>query len=55
MIRDIALAHGDDPDLRFRLRPYQSRTLEAIATCGTPAAGMHAEVCDHCDTHRFQN
>ena len=54
MIRDIALAHGDDPDLRFRLRPYQSRTLEAIATCGTPAAGMHAEVCDHCDTHRFR-
>ena len=50
MIRDIALAHGDDPALLEHLRPYQLRALEAIATCGTPAAGMHAAVCDACDT-----
>ena len=54
MIRDIALDYGNDSDLRARLRPYQSRTLEAIATCGTPAAGMHAEICDHCGEHRFR-
>ena len=53
MIRDIALAHGDDPALRGRLRPYQLKALEAIASCGTEAAGMHVEVCDQCSDHRM--
>jgi hypothetical protein len=53
MIRDIALAHGDDPALRGRLRPYQLKALEAIATCGTEAAGMHVEVCDQCGDRRM--
>lgn len=48
MIRDIALAHGDDPALRAGLSPHQIRTLESIAACGTAAMGFHDEVCDAC-------
>jgi hypothetical protein len=54
VIRDIALAHGDDPALRQRLRPYQLRALEEIATCGTAAAGLHVERCDHCGDIRMR-
>lgn len=54
MIRDIAIDHADDPDLRRRLRPHQIRTLERIATCGTPAAGMHREACDACGDVRLR-
>ncbi len=54
MIRDIARDHGDDPALRTRLRPYQIRILERIATCGTPAAGMHREACDRCGDVRLR-
>jgi len=54
VIRDIALDHGDDPALRTRLRPYQIRTLERIATCGTPAAGLHREACDACGDVRMR-
>jgi hypothetical protein len=54
MIRDIALAHGDDPRLRQHLRPYQLRALTDIATCGTAAAGLHVEQCDHCGEKRMQ-
>jgi hypothetical protein len=54
MIRDIALAHGDDPALRSLLRPDQIRTIEDIATCGTTAAGLHVEVCDHCGDRRLK-
>ena len=54
MIRDIALDHADDPALRTRLRPYQIRALERIATCGTAAAGLHREVCSHCDDVRLR-
>lgn len=54
MIRDIALDHGDDPALRQRLRPHQIRILERIATCGTPAAGMHREACDQCHDVRMR-
>lgn len=54
MIRDIALAHGDDPQLRQHLRPYQLHALEEIATCGTAAAGLHVERCDHCGEPRMQ-
>lgn len=53
MIRDIALAHGDDPALRSVLRPDQLRTLEAIAACGTAAMGFHEEACDACDHRRL--
>lgn len=52
MIGAIALAHGDDPRLRT-LAPYQLRTLEAIAACGTPACGLHVERCDHCGDQRM--
>jgi hypothetical protein len=54
MIREIALDHGDDPALRRQLRPYQIRILERIATCGTPAAGMHREACDACGDVRMR-
>jgi len=54
VIRDIALDHADDPALRTRLRPYQIRALERIATCGTAAAGLHREVCSHCDAVRLR-
>ena len=54
MIRDIALDHADDPALRQYLRPYQIRILERIATCGTPAAGMHREACDACGDVRMR-
>lgn len=54
MIRDVALDHADDPTLRRHLRPYQIRTLERIATCGTPAAGLHQEVCDACGDVRLR-
>ena len=54
MIRDIALEHADDPALRRHLRPYQIRILERIATCGTPAAGMHREACDACGDVRMR-
>ena len=54
MIRDIALAHGDDPALRAILRPHQLRALEDIATCGTEAAGLHVEACDHCGHRRLK-
>ena len=53
MIRDIALAHGDDPTLRSGLRPDQVRALEAIAACGTAAMGFHEEACDACDHRRL--
>jgi hypothetical protein len=52
MIRDIALDHGADPALAG-LRPYQHHALEAIASCGTIAAGLHVEVCDHCGDQRM--
>jgi hypothetical protein len=48
VIRDIALAHGDDPALRAGLRPDQIRSLDAIAACGTAAMGFHEEICDSC-------
>jgi len=54
MIRDIALDHGDDPILRTHLRPDQIRTLGRIATCGTPAAGLHQEACDTCGDVRMR-
>jgi len=53
MIRDIALAHGDDPRLRAGLSAHQHATLEAIATCGTAAAGLHREACDACGDERL--
>ena len=53
MIRDIALAHGDDPGLRAQLRPDQVRALESIAACGTAAMGFHEEACDHCGDARL--
>lgn len=53
MIRDIALAHGDDPRLRSILRPDQVRALEFIAACGTAAMGFHDEACDACDDRRL--
>jgi hypothetical protein len=52
VIRDIILAHGDDPALAG-LPPYQRAALDAIASCGTVAAGMHREVCDHCGDRRL--
>jgi hypothetical protein len=54
VIRDISLAHGDDPALRAVLRPYQVRALDAIATCGTAAAGLHLEFCDNCGDRRLK-
>lgn len=54
MISTIAIDHADDPDLRRRLRPHQIRTLKRIATCGTPAAGMHREACDACGDVRLR-
>jgi hypothetical protein len=53
MIRDIALAHGDDPALLAGLRVDQIRALDAIAACGTPAMGLHQEVCDACGDQRL--
>lgn len=53
MIGAIALAHGDDAALRTRLSTHQHATLETIATCGTPAAGVHLEVCDGCGDKRM--
>lgn len=52
MIGAIARAHGDDPGLRGRLQPYQQAALDDIAACGTPACGLHLEVCDHCGDGR---
>lgn len=52
MIRDIALDHGADPALAG-LRPHQHHAMEAIASCGTIAAGLHVEVCDHCGDRRM--
>lgn len=52
MIRDLLLAHGADLALGH-LRPYQRHALAAIASCGTVAAGMHREVCDHCGDRRL--
>jgi hypothetical protein len=52
MIRDIARDHGADPALAG-LRPYQGYALEAIASCGTAAAGLHVEDCDHCGDRRL--
>lgn len=54
MIRDIALNHGNDPALGQHVRPYQIRALERIATCGTPAAGLHREACDQCGDVRLR-
>lgn len=51
MIRDIALAHGDDPALAG-VRSYQKDALAAIASCGTVAAGVHWQACDHCGDRR---
>jgi len=53
MIGAIALAHGDDPGLRSLLRPYQVKTLEAIAACGTAAMGFHEDACDACGDRRL--
>ena len=53
MIGAIARAHGDDPGLRGRLQPYQQAALDDIAACGTPACGLHHEVCDHCGDGRL--
>lgn len=53
MIRDIALAHGDDPALRAGLQRHQIRALEDIAACGTAAMGFHEEVCDNCGDRRL--
>lgn len=52
MIRTIALDHGADAALSG-LRPHQRHALEAIASCGTIAAGLHVEVCDHCGDRRM--
>lgn len=52
MIRDLLLDHGAGPGLSH-LREYQRRALETIATCGTVAAGLHWESCDHCGDHRL--
>lgn len=52
MIRTIALDHGTDPALAG-LRSYQHHALEAIASCGTIAAGLHVEICDHCGDRRM--
>jgi hypothetical protein len=52
MIRAIALDHGHDPGLAS-LPAYQHAALEAIASCGTIAAGVHAERCDHCADVRW--
>jgi hypothetical protein len=52
MIRAIALDHGHDPALAS-LPAYQLAALEAIASCGTVAAGVHAERCDHCADLRW--
>jgi hypothetical protein len=51
MIRDLLLAHGDDPALTG-LRLDQRHALESIASCGTIAAGVHREICDHCGDRR---
>lgn len=51
MIRDLLLDHGADPALDH-LRPHQREALAAIASCGTVAAGVHWEVCDHCSDRR---
>lgn len=53
MIGAIARAHGDNPELRGRLQPYQQAALDDIAACGTPACGLHHETCDHCGDGRF--
>jgi hypothetical protein len=53
MIGAIAFAHGDDASLKARLRPYQIKALNDIATCGTEACGMHREACDHCGDRRM--
>jgi len=52
MIRDLMLAHGDDPALAS-LRLDQRHALECIASCGTVAAGVHREICDHCGDRRL--
>lgn len=52
MIRDLLLDHGAGPGLGH-LREYQRKALEAIAACGTVAAGLHWESCDHCGDHRL--
>jgi hypothetical protein len=52
MIGAIAFDHGDDPALVGRLTHYQRTTLEDIAACGTPACGLHEEVCDTCGDRR---
>lgn len=54
MIREIALDHGDDASLCQHLQSYQIRALERIATCGTPAAGMHRDACDACGDVRLR-
>ncbi len=53
MIRDIALHHGDDAGLLARLSAHQRATLDAIATCGTAAAGLHRQACDACGDERL--
>jgi Transposase zinc-binding domain len=53
MIGAIAFAHGDDASLKARLRPYQIKALNDIATCGTEACGMHREPGDHCGDRRM--
>ena len=52
MIRDLVLDHGADPRLAG-LRAYQRHALAAIASCGTVAAGVHREACDHCGDRRM--
>lgn len=53
MIRDLALRYGSDPALRASLTPHQRHALDAIASCGTEAAGLHRETCDACGETRL--
>ena len=53
VIGAIARVHGDDPGLVARLSPHARAALDDIAACGTPACGLHHELCDHCGSHRL--
>ena len=53
MIRDLALRYGDNPALRASLTAHQRHALDAIASCGTEAAGLHREICDACGEQRL--
>lgn len=51
MIGRIALLHVADPGLAG-IPGYQRAGLDAIAACGTVAAGVHVEACDACGDRR---